>query len=540
MERPSLLLVDPDPRSTRVLEVALRKAGYAVKVTSTGAEALAEATRALPALLLAETVLPAVDGEAALDGFELCRRVQALAGGGGVPFIFLTSSSAVEDKVRGLQLGVEDYLTKPIYIKELLTRVQLVFSRLQRSGLQSSTARHGFTGELADMGLVDLLTTLDLGRKSGTLALSGPFGKAQARFRDGRVLDARAGSLRGERALYRMLGWTEGRFEVHFGAVDEGEVTLDASTQVLLLEGVRRLDEWQHLQESLPPLTLPFDPVPRQSQEVPMEADPILRHLDGTRSALEALEASGLGDLEALTIFSRLYHQGLVQARRLSLGLGDSLPEILSGPTEPEGLSPTELQVPSDQPPPPEEELERVLDGMTAAFRSNHKTVEASQEGAGSPHPTPPTPLGSDPESTGPAQEQDVAKHRGKRGKSKRESMAPGVATASNAAIETEEPVAQTDPPTSMVAPRTEALSAPPDKTVRVEGNVIHFPKLTPEPAEAPPRVGQVTLPAGSMAPEEPGRDSSPPAEPGPHASTAPPGSTPSEPAPAFSEPEAA
>ena len=75
----------------------------------------------------------------------------------------------------GLERGVEDYLTKPIYIKEIIARVNLVLQRKQRAGLEAQGARAGktrFTGSLADMGLVDLLQTIDNSKKSGVLYLT--------------------------------------------------------------------------------------------------------------------------------------------------------------------------------------------------------------------------------------------------------------------------------------------------------------------------------------------------------------------------------
>ena len=73
-------------------------------------------------------------------------------------------------------------------------------------------------------------------------------------FRDGKVVDAELGRLRGEEAIYRALIWNEAAFEVEFSTIDNEDV-IGGSTQAILMEGMRRVDEWGRLCEQLPPLT---------------------------------------------------------------------------------------------------------------------------------------------------------------------------------------------------------------------------------------------------------------------------------------------
>jgi DNA-binding response OmpR family regulator len=115
--RSQLLLVDGDARSLRLLEVSLRKAGFAVTAAVNGVDALEKAEQVPPDLVLSDTRMPV------MDGWELCRRLKSDQRFREVPFVFLTARRAVEDKVRGLELGVDDYLTKPIYVKEIVARV---------------------------------------------------------------------------------------------------------------------------------------------------------------------------------------------------------------------------------------------------------------------------------------------------------------------------------------------------------------------------------------------------------------------------------
>ena len=108
MAKQQLLLVDADPASVRVLEVSLKKAGFSVTTAADGQDALSKLELSSPDLILTDTRLPRV------DGYELVRRIKEMPPLALVPIVFLTSQKSVEDKIRGLELGVEDYLNNCI------------------------------------------------------------------------------------------------------------------------------------------------------------------------------------------------------------------------------------------------------------------------------------------------------------------------------------------------------------------------------------------------------------------------------------------
>ena len=253
MSKQSLLLVDHDTRSMRVLEVSLRKAGFSVTTAVSVKDALDKLELDAPELIISETTFP--DG----DGFELRRRVRATPEWNEIPFIFLTAEAAIENKIRGLELGVDDYLTKPIYIKEIVTRINILLQKRQRQFLDLRKDGTRFAGRVTDMPVVDVIQTIEVSRKSGVIQFVGDRGRQAAiYFRDGRVIDAEAGALQGEDAVYRLLTWSEGEFEVVFRTVRRREV-IAMSSQGLLMEGMRRLDEWSRLLEQLPALTHRFE-----------------------------------------------------------------------------------------------------------------------------------------------------------------------------------------------------------------------------------------------------------------------------------------
>ncbi|WP_437820357.1 response regulator [Sorangium sp. So ce1078] len=313
MAKQQLLLVDADPRSVRVLEVSLKKAGYSVTTATDGADALAKLEVSTPDLVLSDTRLPHV------DGYALVRKMKEHADWASIPVVFLTSQRSIEDKIRGLELGVEDYLTKPIFVRELIARVTLLLARRTREGITtrhfSTTGRTRFSGSILDMNVVDLLQTFEVSRKSGIVHLSHGDNEAQVYFREGKVVDATLGRLCGEEAVYRALLWNEGTFEVEFCKVDNPDV-IETSTQGLLMEGMRRVDEWGRLLEALPSLATVFEvdseELLERLNEIPDELNGILRLFDGKRTLMQVVDASPFEDLSTLSTISKLYFEGLL------------------------------------------------------------------------------------------------------------------------------------------------------------------------------------------------------------------------------------
>jgi DNA-binding response OmpR family regulator len=311
VSKQSLLLVDGDTRSLRVLEVSLRKAGFTVTPAASVADALEKLDVHTPDLIISETKFPTD-----LDGFELRRRVRGSSSWSEIPFVFLTAETAIEHKIRGLELGVDDYLTKPIYIKEIVTRINILLQKRQRAHFDERKDGVRFAGRVVDMPVIDVIQTIEVSRKSGVIQFTADRQRSAAiYFRDGKVIDAEAGTLQGEDAVYRLLTWSEGEFEVVFRTVRRREV-IATSSQGLLMEGMRRLDEWSRLLEQLPPLSHRFEidvtELAARLGEVPDDNNPILRVVDGKRSLLEVIDASDFGDLECLQAISRLYFEGLL------------------------------------------------------------------------------------------------------------------------------------------------------------------------------------------------------------------------------------
>ena len=136
LDMPRLLLVEDDPALSELLEFRFRKEGYSVRVTADGDEALMMASEELPDLVILDWM---VEGT---SGIEVCRRLRRDKETAHVPIIMLTAREAEDDRIRGLETGADDYITKPFSPRELVARVGAVLRRI-RPALAGETISAG-------------------------------------------------------------------------------------------------------------------------------------------------------------------------------------------------------------------------------------------------------------------------------------------------------------------------------------------------------------------------------------------------------------
>jgi DNA-binding response OmpR family regulator len=246
-----ILVVDGERRSARVLGVTLRSAGYRVELAGNAIEALERIASELPDVVVSDSELPVI------DGYTLTEKLKARDETAHIPVVLLTRPGASEDRTRGRAIGVAEYLPKPVFVRELVACVELLVARSTRTrlmGAPPASRRGRASGSTADVSVVDILQIFEMLRESGIARLVRGGQEAEIHFREGRVIDAEVGRLRGEPAIYAVLVWGEAAFDVEFKQVVREDL-VDRSTGTLLMEGMRRVDAWGRTLEQLRPLT---------------------------------------------------------------------------------------------------------------------------------------------------------------------------------------------------------------------------------------------------------------------------------------------
>jgi DNA-binding response OmpR family regulator len=129
MAKARLLIVEDDPDISNMLKIYFASQGYEVDIAPRGREALEKTRHVMPHLIILDIMLPDI------DGYEVCRNLRQYTRTSHVPVIFLTQKDERSDKLQGLELGADDYITKPFDIEELKWRVQNAITRSERESL---------------------------------------------------------------------------------------------------------------------------------------------------------------------------------------------------------------------------------------------------------------------------------------------------------------------------------------------------------------------------------------------------------------------
>ncbi len=229
--RPLALLVDIDPEETTVLELRLIEQGFIVEIARSADQALRVLEKGETDLVVSELEL------GPKDGLALLAEARKSAGGKDVPWVIYTRRQERALAQKAFDQGVLDFVNKPANAEVLVAKLKALLD--QRA---TSRAPRGVSGRLRELGLPDMVQVLFHGRKSGNLRIRAPEGAGEIHFAEGNVVNALWGELRGEEAFYAMLKLTDGEFGLD-PAFRSASRVIDQSSEALLLEGMRRMDE---------------------------------------------------------------------------------------------------------------------------------------------------------------------------------------------------------------------------------------------------------------------------------------------------------
>ena len=231
-----ILVADDNPAVLRLLQDGMESCGTVLTATD-GADALLKAIEELPDLIITDYQMPG------LSGVALYEKLRAREETRKIPMIFLASKGDIEERLRQYADGVEDYIAKPFFVREVVARAKKVTDRMHLEKLQATARRPGvIDGRLEEMNVIDLFQSLEMGQKTCSLTLSRGNEKCQIYLENGQVYDAAMGSVKGEEAVYKIVEWSEGAFEIDFSGKSANR-TISRSTQGLLMEGLRLMDE---------------------------------------------------------------------------------------------------------------------------------------------------------------------------------------------------------------------------------------------------------------------------------------------------------
>jgi CheY-like chemotaxis protein len=231
-----VLLVDDNPMILAMLRGALAPLAV-VSTANDAADALLKAVDDPPDLLVCDYRMPGMDGRQLVEKLRSRPRTAAAA------IILLAAKSDITEKLTTPDLPIDDFVEKPFFLREATQRIKRVIDKIALEKMAKTVPSDGvLRGSLLQMNVIDLVQSLEMGRKSCSLTLTLKDDKCELYFKDGQVTHATYGSLIGDPAVFKVLRWTDGNFEVNFEGKTTQQTT-NLNTQGLLMEGLRQLDE---------------------------------------------------------------------------------------------------------------------------------------------------------------------------------------------------------------------------------------------------------------------------------------------------------
>ncbi len=232
-----VLLVDDNPMVLGLLTNALSQAAR-VSTASDGADALMRCIDEPFDLIVADYQMPGMDGR------QLLEKIRSRSATSRIPVILVASKTDLTEKLKVVQDSVEDFVEKPFFVKEAAGRIKRIIDKiaLEKMAKEAPASDGTLRGSLAQMNVLDLLQSLDMGKKTCRLTLTTNGDRCDMYFADGQINHAVYGALQGDDAVYKVLSWTGGNFQLDFNG-QSSEQTTTRSTQGLLMEGLRLIDE---------------------------------------------------------------------------------------------------------------------------------------------------------------------------------------------------------------------------------------------------------------------------------------------------------
>jgi CheY-like chemotaxis protein len=231
-----VLIVDDNPL-VRDLMCQGMEPHCSVISAADGADALLKAIDNPPDLIISDFRMPG------LDGRQLFEKLRGRDSTRNIPFVFVASRGDIEEKLRPAVGGVEDFVSKPFFVSDLVRQTKKIIDRLSLEKMQKHASRPGvIQGRLEEMSVPELMQSLEMGQKSCRLSMRRQDESCEMYFTAGQCKHAQLGEIEGDAAVYHVVGWSDGDFEIDFAANSDRETTTHSTTG-LLMEAMRLMDE---------------------------------------------------------------------------------------------------------------------------------------------------------------------------------------------------------------------------------------------------------------------------------------------------------
>ncbi|MCK5808426.1 response regulator [bacterium] len=331
-----ILIVDSDTQVSTILALKLKQIGYEVKTISSTINALILVKNFKPALIISEMLLPE------LSGVDFLKRLKLNPISSSIPFIFLSSSRNVEDKIIAHDMGAEAFFVKPIFLKVLIRRIEDFFDQKEYDQiLTGSIYNNVFKGKLIDITLLDLLNIINENTKAGHIIITAENQRKGTIFFNHnsivRVEIENISNQPGEDMLFSMLSWVDGLFVISYNAIDVSP-NIDTPLGTLIAQCTNWLQEYNNNLGDLPALDskifLDFGRLITNFSRIPDNVGSVVRHIPHAGIRLGDLISQTKGDRKSIVEYiKQLVNIGVIQKTEVDTPV--TLPSLPAWLTEP-------------------------------------------------------------------------------------------------------------------------------------------------------------------------------------------------------------
>lgn len=313
-----ILVVDSDEQVASILSVKLKHAGFAAKTAGNSADALKIIRDFKPDIIVSEMILPK------MSGIDFMKRVKMNPETMHIPFVFLSSSRDVENKILALSMGAAAVLAKPLFINDLLENIGEILGEYESKGT-SEPEENTPEGDVSDISVLNILSILLENKASGEVEISASSERKGLIFCDGgnviRVETNDGGNIDGMEELYKILSWSDGTFSVNYGSVS-AERNIFIPQKKIIEKSVEWFREYSSILRSLPPvdtmLYLDFAKFVENLNKLPDDIDALIKNIGGSGSRISDIIDSCGDILRTAAYLKQLFELGVMSVANVN------------------------------------------------------------------------------------------------------------------------------------------------------------------------------------------------------------------------------
>ncbi len=325
-----ILVVDSDEQVASILSIKLKRAGFEASSAGNSADALKIIPEFRPDIIVSEMILPK------MSGIDFMKRVKMNPEMMLIPFVFLSSSRDVENKILALDMGAAAVLAKPLFINDLLEKLKEILGEYELKGSSVSEEKTP-EGDISDISVLNILSILLENKSSGEVEFSASSERRGVIFCDcGNVVRAETNdgdNKDGMEELYKILSWSDGTFSVNYGDVSV-ERNIFIPQKKIIEKSVEWFREYSTILRSLPPvdtmLYLDFAKFVENLNKLPDDIDAVIKNIDRSGSKIsDIIESCGGDRLRTAAYLKQLFELSVVSSENVNTFYKSKSPEWL-------------------------------------------------------------------------------------------------------------------------------------------------------------------------------------------------------------------